>query len=175
MAGQEVPMKEPNDRFVLDAMLGRLALWLRVLGLDVHYESRYPPGRLEHLVSRGRRLVTRHRERARRIPGSLLVEGHVVADQLREMVEFLQLGSCSLTWFSRCLRCNTPLEPLPDHAARDRVPDHVYHQHQGAFSTCPSCRRVFWPGTHRERMIRQLEAWGIDLTGAQDPSPSFHG
>ncbi|MBW1900644.1 MAG: hypothetical protein JRJ20_03305 [Deltaproteobacteria bacterium] len=26
---------------------------------------------------------------------------------------------------------------------------------------CPSCRRYYWPGSHRTRMVKQLEEWGF--------------
>ena len=46
-----------GEKFIADAMLGRLAKWLRVLGYDTHYQSHYKKGVIEAHVQKGCRLL----------------------------------------------------------------------------------------------------------------------
>jgi uncharacterized protein len=35
------------------------------------------------------------------------------------------------------------------------VPDHVFAT-QSEFMECPSCARIYWPGSHADRMLERL-------------------
>jgi hypothetical protein len=54
-----------------------------------------------------------------------------------------------------------PLRQATRESARSSVPDFVYHENPSGIRRCPECGRFFWPGTHRDRMLRQLEDWGL--------------
>ena len=58
---------------------------------------------------------------------------------------------------TRCSECNHPLEPLAAEQAASRVPARVLER-QGRFSACPGCERVYWEGTHTERIKRFVDA-----------------
>ncbi|MBP1740473.1 MAG: hypothetical protein H6Q48_2766, partial [Deltaproteobacteria bacterium] len=64
-------------------------------------------------------------------------------------------------FFTRCLRCNAPLEEADLDAARSILPDHVIEENPVGIRFCPECGRFFWPGTHKKRMLKQLEDWGL--------------
>lgn len=148
-------------RFVADSMLGKLAKWLRVLGYDTHYQQYYTLGVIAHLVKDHRRLLSRHDETANRYFNALLIQADHVGDQLAELKHKANLAPDPSYWFSRCLMCNTLLEKPVPHEARENVPEYVYFQNMTGIRFCPSCGRYYWPGSHRKRMIRQLEEWGF--------------
>jgi uncharacterized protein with PIN domain len=59
-------------------------------------------------------------------------------------------------WLSRCLECNAPLLPRRrEELATGAVPDHVLAT-QERFTACPACGRIYWPGTHADRMLERL-------------------
>ena len=58
--------------------------------------------------------------------------------------------------FSRCSVCNAPLVPVERAAVRDAVPARVYEGFE-RFRRCPECGRVYWEGSHVDRMRRVLE------------------
>lgn len=147
--------------FIADSMLGRLAKWLRALGYDVLYQSRWDPGVLDRLVNEGRLLLSRCRKTVERYEAAILVTGDRVGEQLAELRGSLDLCPDASGLFTRCLVCNVPLERAPEERVREGVPDYVFHQAGPDIRFCPSCRRFFWPGSHRERMLRQLETWGF--------------
>jgi uncharacterized protein with PIN domain len=144
-------------RFVADAMLGRLARWLRFLGYDTAYEADIADATLvrralqeaRFLLTRDRRLLERWR-----LPDALLVEGDVPLRQLRQIVEALHL-SWKEREANRCTVCNGELLPAAPEEIAGRVPAYV-HRTQRTFAVCPGCRRVYWHGTHAERMQDDL-------------------
>jgi uncharacterized protein with PIN domain len=144
-------------RFFVDAMLGRLATWLRILGMDVLYERAIEDDVLiERAVTEDRLVLTRDRLLARRrlLRGRVfLARSDHVEDQVREVVG--TFGVEREKFFTRCVRCNVPLRPLPAKAAEGRVPPYVFRTEKHFF-TCTACGRVYWPGTHRAQMEKKI-------------------
>ncbi len=148
MTGESGP-REP--RFLADAMLGRLATWLRILGYDTEYD-RSEDGRLVERARREERvLLTRDTGLLRRrdLPRHLFVRSDAVREQLREVM--VALGLHPRMDGRRCLRCNVPLEVRSRAEVEGRVPEFV-HASQERFWGCPRCGRIYWAGTHRRHM-----------------------
>jgi uncharacterized protein len=151
-------------RFVADAMLGRLARWLRVLGYDTLYSSDADDAALvRRALADDRILLTRDVELARRRRVRvILISDDRVDEQLREMVRTLPLNSQEA--FSRCLNCNARLVDFDRAQARDLVPPFVFAT-QTRFRRCPGCGKVYWRGTHWAHMLATLEsARGAEAT-----------
>jgi len=144
---------------VADGMLGRLTKWLRILGFDTAYDPALDDHALLRLArAEGRILLTCDRELAHRHGArSFLIESTDLLSQLREVINGLHLGLDAA--FSRCPVCNTPLATLEREAVRDRVPPHVLETNT-EFRHCPHCNHVYWPGTHRARMLETLVRLG---------------
>lgn len=146
-------------------MLGHLARWLRVLGYDTAYE---PDIEDEVLVRRAieehRTILTCDRRLTEewRVGGVLVFETRDAADLLRETAERLRIA-----WprelFTRCLECNSALVDAPAEEVRSSVPDRVASRHD-RFQRCPNCGKIYWPGSHTERMRTWLERV-FDQTG----------
>jgi uncharacterized protein with PIN domain len=146
--------------FLADTMLGRLAKWLRIMGYDTHYQSYYGEGVISRLVNDGRLLLSRSRSLIDRYPDSLWIRSDHLNDQLKDMKDEGYLIHDRSKWFSRCLNCNVELENIDLKKSAEKVPEYVRYQHDVVINFCPSCNRYFWKGSHRERMINQLEEWG---------------
>jgi uncharacterized protein with PIN domain len=54
------------------------------------------------------------------------------------------------------MECNSLLEERGRPEVKDRVPPYVYDTYE-EYKECPSCRRVYWKGTHWQAMNRKLE------------------
>jgi uncharacterized protein with PIN domain len=148
-------------KFIADSMLGRLAKWLRVLGYDTLYQPFYRQGVIGESVREGRKLLSRHRSTVTRYAGSMLIRSNHLKDQLYEMKKSGAITSDRSRWFTRCLLCNVPLQKAEGTHARENVPEYVFYQSASGIRFCPSCGRYFWPGSHRDRMVGQLEQWGL--------------
>ena len=58
--------------------------------------------------------------------------------------------------FSLCLHCNAPLHPIDKALAAPSLPPKV-QEHYERFSTCDLCKRVFWEGSHWQRMRTMVD------------------
>jgi uncharacterized protein with PIN domain len=153
------PGDPPLGRFVLDVHLGRLARWLRLLGLDTVYANWYDDAALAHISLREHRiLLTRDRHLLMR---STVSYGHWVRaqdprQQLLEVIEQYDLVPV-LRPYTRCAHCNGALEPVPK-AQIDNLlqPDtaRVYQE----FTRCSGCGQIYWPGSHLRRARTLLDS-----------------
>jgi uncharacterized protein with PIN domain len=151
-------------KLLADAMLGRLAKWLRILGYDTAYLSDTDDFAVMRLARAEDRLIlTRDRALAgRQGMRVLLVESEVLEDQLRQV--WVAIGPPPSPPFSRCPTCNHPLVEAAPELVEARVPLYVQRTHT-RFSWCVACDRLYWPGSHWQRM-RAL------ITGLRDESGS---
>jgi len=161
------PPNHHPPRLIADAMLGGLARWLRVLGLDTaHDPSLDDPDLVDWAVAEERVILTRDRRLVlrKRAWNHLLVRSEVVDEQVRQVLGDLRLEPSPEDLFSRCLRCNEELREVPAKEAAREVPPYVART-QTRFRRCPSCGRIYWRATHAERMRRRLRKMGLDLGG----------
>ena len=148
-------------RFIADVMLGRLARWLRVLGFDTRYQSFESARDMDQMTQRGWIPLTRQRTLIPLPASAVFIRHNCIGKQLIQLKKTLPLETCHINWFSRCLLCNVPLMDAPEDAARDNIPEYVFHENIKSVRFCPACGRYFWPGSHRDRMEKQLNSWGF--------------
>ena len=143
-------------RFLVDSMLGRLAKWLRILGYDTLYFSSLDDNDLVRIArAEGRMVLTRDRLMVRRRGiDSLFIESDDFMEQIRQLFHDLNLKLDRS--FSRCPVCNSPLQGVAKEAVRERVPPYVFRT-QERFSLCPQCGKIYWRGTHWQRMRERLK------------------
>ncbi len=143
-------------KFLADNMLGRLATWLRLLGYDtVNLPMADDAGLARVARAEGRVLLTRDVELTRRRGiRSLLIGSDKVEEQLRQV--FRESNLTVQNAFSRCARCNIPLDQADKATVHGDVPPYVF-QSQERFLRCPQCKRVYWRGTHWARMLARIE------------------
>lgn len=145
-----------TPRLLVDAMLGRLARWLRLMGYDTAFwRNGSDLALIEQARAEGRLIVTRDRQLAgRRGVRAILVISETLDEQLAEVRAGLA-GMPEPLWGTRCSECNGELDDLPHETARDLVPPYVWHT-QLTFRRCPDCGRVYWKGTHWAGMQARL-------------------
>jgi uncharacterized protein with PIN domain len=146
--------------FAADRNLGTLAKWLRILGYDTLYErGTADPDFLRKATAEGRIVLTRKRELARMSSGGriVVVKADHVRMQLGEVLGALSLEPDPAKKMTRCLGCNTALEHIPKERVEGSVPVYVYLKCV-RFKNCPSCGRIYWPGTHCRHIDAFLSA-----------------
>ncbi len=150
------PLREP--RFVLDVHLGRLAAYLRMLGFDVFAPTDCADAGLARISAEQRRiLLTRDRNLLKR---SAVTHGYWIRERVPrlQLVEVLKRFDLfqSVSPFRRCLRCNSLLEPIEKATIGERLPPRIRESH-GDFRICRSCDRIYWKGSHHQRMQRLIQ------------------
>jgi len=152
-----------DPKFVVDGHLGRLAAYLRMLGLDTYYETQIEDSRLmavaaselRILLSRDRRLLMHKSLRVGYCPRSLNSQ-----DQLREILVKFDLWK-KIDPFKRCIQCNGIIQDVEKQKIQDNLLP-LTKRYFDEFSMCLECRQVYWKGSHYERMtklIDQIHSW----------------
>jgi uncharacterized protein with PIN domain len=150
-------------KFLADAMLGRLARWLRAAGYDTAYDPALDdPALLRLARAEGRIVLTADRALAQSRGARVLL---VTADDLtRQLAQVLnELGPPPAPAFSRCLACNGALEPADRASLVGLLPHYILNKYT-LFSRCPNCQRIYWPGTHWARMRAVLDELAVERT-----------
>lgn len=144
-------------KFIADAMLGRLAKWLRLLGFDVLY---YPEIEDRQIIKiareQGRTILTRDTRlmKCKGLTDPVFIGSDFILDQLDEVKERLNLRDADP--IGRCVLCNGALLKISKKVEiRDFVPDFIYHN-LNEFTRCTDCGKVYWEGTHYERFKEKL-------------------
>lgn len=136
--------------FVCDVMLGKLARYLRVLGLDAPYL--YHGGSpVSPAGDRGPSVLFTKKAAYAGKQGAILVHSNDPREQLREISGHIRPYINPDDLMTRCIECNVRLVEARKEDIEPLVPEYIYH-HQASFRTCPSCRRVYWEGSHAEEM-----------------------
>ncbi len=138
-------------KLLFDEMLGNLASWCRILGIDSAYASgRSDTAILHEAASGGRMLVTRDAELAKRCARGggaciLLREAPLEA----QIAQVIRESGAKATYphRTRCASCNGELRPAGKDEVVAGVPEGVRDM-QAEFWRCTSCGKVFWEGGH---------------------------
>ena len=152
--------KEPlrDSKFVLDVHLGKLAAYLRMLGFDALYRSCFTDQELARISSEQRRiLLTRDRGLLKH---ASITHGYWLrnTDSRQQAAEIVQRFDLSrrVRPFTRCMACNGQLHTVAKQDVLALVP-HRAGELYNEFKRCPECGRVYWEGSHHERMVRFVQ------------------
>ncbi|MEJ2604083.1 MAG: Mut7-C RNAse domain-containing protein [Gammaproteobacteria bacterium] len=140
-------------RFIADVHLGTLARYLRLLGFDTVWRNDLPDEEIiERSLAERRIILTRDVGILRngRVTHGYWPRSTEPLSQLEEVVHALQLGN-DFAPYSRCLECNGECVAIGRREAARAVPLQVFLVYRD-FRRCNGCGRVYWPGSHVERL-----------------------
>ncbi len=142
-----------NPKFILDVHLGKLARYLRMTGFDTQYKNDYKDDEIVNIsLFEKRTILTRDRGILKR---NKVTHGYWIRNQkpelqLKEVTERFNLIN-QMHEFERCLECNTKLEKIDNESILGRIPLKV-KKIQTNFWYCTNCDKIYWQGTHFEKM-----------------------
>jgi len=153
-----------SPRFLCDAMVGKLARYLRLCGLDAAYAREAEDEWLAEQAARtGRVLLTRDRPLLaaceRRGIAAFEPPGDEPAAQFAAVLKRFGLSAEGAR--PRCLHCNAPVFEVRREEALGKVPPYTYLTHR-RFSACSCCGRITWEGSHLERFERVVRKLGSE-------------
>ena len=140
-------------------MLGKLARWLRMIGVDVLYKNQIDDESLIHLAREESRIIlTRDTRLIKNLDPSdfLFIHHDYLEDQFSECLEKFPLIKKERQPLSRCVECNTPLKEIDKESVKGRVWPFVY-QTQENFTQCEKCQKIYWRATHVNKILDRIQ------------------
>lgn len=142
---------------VLDAMLGKLSRYLRLLGYDlIIIDSNMKDYEIVQKYSQYT-LLTRDRELVRRMKNAIYVKSDRALEQIKEVIGLLPRPEHER--FTICSICGSELRLIDDHvnlpAYVPRNADNIYF--------CDKCKKYYWSGSHIRNFLDSMEKIGIEI------------
>jgi len=156
------PLREP--KFIADVHLGSLARYLRMLGFDVYYENDYSDEQIVEIsLNEKRTILTKDRGLLKnsKITHGYWIRNEGAEKQVKEVIKRFDLKN-NIREFLRCLECNNILVPVEKDKIEERIPPKVKDWHN-EFWYCSHCDKIYWKGTHFEKMAGLIEHLRNDL------------
>jgi uncharacterized protein with PIN domain len=157
-------------KFLTDAMFGRLTRFLRIFGYDTVYAddleglfgiAPVPDEKLAEFALEDERIIItrdypfykKNRDR------SIFLEGEGVYNYLHQLKLKLNLDYNFNMGKARCSICNSELEKVKDKIKimNDVKPQTFQYYEDFYQCTNPKCKKVYWKGTHIEKIMRKLK------------------
>ncbi|MFX0031741.1 MAG: DUF5615 family PIN-like protein [Promethearchaeota archaeon] len=162
--------KNCDYKFLVDAMLGKLARFLRIFGYDTIYANdlenhfKIDPVPDEHLKKyaeeNNRIIITKdHHFYHKTKYKSVYVEGEGIYNYLNQLKKKLDLHYEFDLNKARCSKCNSQLQKVSDkNSIKEFVLTETYRSYD-EFYQCTSldCKKVFWNGPHILHITNNLK------------------
>jgi len=145
------PLRE--TKFICDVHLGRLAKYLRLAGFDTVYKSDLTDNQIINASVNERRIIlTRDKGllKNRKVTHGCWIRSAYPREQFSEVIRKFDLRN-SFNPFTRCLECNEVLVEVSKDEVINQLPPKT-KKYYNSFKNCPICNRIFWEGSHYEKM-----------------------
>ena len=154
-----IVQEDASQKFVLDVHLGKLARLLRLLGFDTQYQNNYTDKEIVVLAQAQQRVVLtrdvgllKHKS----IRWGYWLRSQQPMEQAREVIYRFALNYFFKP-FTRCLSCNGLITPIAKEAIASQLLPNTF-LHFSEFYQCQSCKKIYWKGSHYEKMLHLIEA-----------------
>lgn len=145
-------------KFFADVNVARVVRWVRAIGIDTVWEDAIPDGELVRRAIEENRFVLTLDKRLLeewRVDNVRLLSSENPLEQFREIVHLFSL-TLPPELFIRCLVCNTLLRNATAEEISANAPPDAQENYK-TFHYCPTCNKIYWEGSHTERMRAAIE------------------
>ena len=157
-------MSNEKPLFIVDAMLGKLAKKLRLLGYDSLYSSSMEDDELLRIAKNENRIlitkdVSLTQKAEKQQIRTIQIAKNDEIEQFLQINKMANLGKCTVAGSnSRCPVCNGELQSVEKKNVSEKVPTGVY-ENMNDFWACKKCGKIYWEGTH----IKNLQKFTAEL------------
>lgn len=143
--------------FIADVHLGKLARLLRMAGFDTVYNNAFSLDDLLALaVKENKVLLSRNNFiKPQKDLNVFFITDENPEKQLKQVINHFNVKN-QVQPFTRCIVCNGNLQAV----LKAQVIPHLQPQtilHFNEFWQCDTCNRIYWKGSHYERMNELIE------------------
>jgi hypothetical protein len=147
--------------FVADIMLKKLARWLRILGVEVLYPPSVDDDEIIKLAKeKSKTVLTMDEELCQRARkhgvSAFLVPKKRIEEQIAIIVDRFHIKIADFPSKTLCPVCNGELKQTKRKEVEGKVLEAVLKKHD-KFWLCKKCGKVFWEGSHWERINESVE------------------
>jgi uncharacterized protein with PIN domain len=153
---REKPLR--NVKFITDVHLGKLTKYLRLCGFDTYNRPDCNDMEIIAIGLNDKRIIlTRDKEllKNKRITHGYWVRSQSPVEQLKEVLIRFDLKNM-VSPFIRCMECNGILTFVSKEEIKEKLLPRT-RQYFQSFKKCPDCDRIYWEGSHFEKMKGQIE------------------
>jgi len=157
-------------KFLVDAMLGKLARFLRIFGYDtvyandlIEYYNINPVPDIslkEYAQSTNRTIITKDLPFYKdNMDNAILLEGEGIYSYLNQLKQKLKLQLKFNIQNTRCSTCNSSLQEVSNKILIKKLVKRETFLNYNEFFQCvsPTCRKVFWNGPHIADINRKIQ------------------
>ena len=158
--------------FIVDAMLGKIARKLRIFGFDTVYDNNIDDTDIvDSLKYCGRIVLTNDRVLFRRCKkkgiDTILTDKRTEVENLVTIFRSLDIESISSQKVPHlCTCCNGLLDTIVDkNLIKEQIPDRLLNS-KNVFYQCRKCNKIYWIGSHMERIDFLIKEINTQLMSA---------
>ena len=147
-----------EKKFIADVHLGKLARLLRLLGIDTAYQNTYSNEYIIGISKSEDRILLSRNPAFKTNAGeanAFLVRSEDPEKQLRSVIRYYDLTD-NIAPFTRCMICNGRLESRTKEEVIGKLEPNTV-SYFDKFWQCSDCGRVYWEGSHYNRMSKWIE------------------
>lgn len=145
-------------KFVVDVHLGKLAKYLRMLGFDTLYRNDYMDQEIVDIsVSEKRVILTRDLFllKIKEVSHGYFVRNTDPEKQIVEVISRFDLYA-QIKPLTRCIECNDIVTKISKSEICHKLEPKT-KMYYNEFYKCTKCNKIYWKGSHYERMYRFIE------------------
>jgi uncharacterized protein with PIN domain len=156
---QAVPLREaPAEmKFIVDANIGKMAKYLRMLGFDTYYDFALPDPEIVDFAEKEKRIILTRDigllKRKNATHGYFLRKTHI-EEQVMETIDRYSLLPL-IKPFSMCLECSGSIIAVDKNSIKDKLKPEIIDDYKQFFS-CLDCHKIYWKGTHYDTMLASI-------------------
>ncbi|MFH1247449.1 MAG: Mut7-C RNAse domain-containing protein [Candidatus Micrarchaeota archaeon] len=145
-------------RFVCDAMLCRLCLWLRMSGQECTFSNSSNDDVIKLAAKEDAVLLTRNKKLFQKAADYCKVQLLCSHDYLGQLREVVICNKIKLKFSQRfCTICGGKLKKVSKKSVEGKVWPFTYKTHKN-FLQCVKCKHIFWRGSHWKKIKSTLAA-----------------
>jgi uncharacterized protein with PIN domain len=148
-------------KFIVDAMFGRLARWLRMSGYDTVYDVDLRDGRIVMIaLDEERAVITRDRDVYHRALSAGVQATFIFSlnfpERLMQIIDEYGVSFQDSPVSPRCPMCNTNLKKADKKDIKAEIPEKVRDAYD-EFWQCKGCSKIYWHGGHWKNISEIVE------------------